>query len=560
MASGVLETELKFDIPTGARLPSLRGVGPTASVGKARRMTQTAIYYDTPDLALLEARHTLRRRTGGTDAGWHLKTPGGVGDGVLLRREFTEPAGSARGPIPASLRAQVAPIVGREILLPVCVLRTVRVRRELLAADGSVLALVEDDSVQAWRPADLRGRPAGPVVGFREVEVELVAAPQGETDVLGAVSAALLEAGLRPAKLPSKLSRALGDLGLAPGPSAAVPAEVSLEADPSGARLAVWRYAAAQVGVIQALTQDVLDDAPDAVHKMRVATRRLRATLRTIRPWLNADKTQRMRRQVRWLTRTLAGARDGEVVRERLLCELDELPRRDVRGGVRRRLRRELDATHRQAHALVVEALHGPRLERLVSGLVEFVLDLPWRPKQRRDLHELLQSATRRVELRAQRADSADTAAEREFELHEVRKKGKAARYAVEAATKWAPDPEETDGSHPAEQVVPDAPQFDPKAELAAWVDLQELLGEHQDAVVARDVLRRLAAAAHEEGVDTYSYGVLVGRETQRLADNAGRVEKALRRALGPDDRQRAGTEEAAEAQEAGDSTGSGAG
>ena len=73
----------------------------------------------------------------------------------------------------------------------------------------------------------------------------------------------------------------------------------------------------------------------------------------------------------------------------------------------------------------------------------------------------------------------------------------------------------------------------DPKEALAAWVDLQELLGDHQDAVVARAELRRIAAAARAAGEDTYSYGVLIGRETQRLVDNTARVEAALARALG---------------------------
>ena len=529
-----METELKFDIPADARLPRLAGVGPIASVGAARRMTQTAIYHDTPDLALLAAKCTLRRRTGGTDAGWHLKTPGKTPggpspDGALQRREFHEPAGGKRSQVPTLLRAEVADIVGRELLMPVCVLRTVRVRRELLDADGGVLALVEDDSVQAWRPG-----AEAEVVAWREVEVELVGRSPAARGALPAIVEAFERSGLRPGESPSKLARALADLGLEPGLSAAVPADVSIEADVTGSRLAVWRYAAAQVGVIQALTDDVRDDAPDAVHKMRVATRRLRATLRTIRPWLDKEQTQRVRTQVRWLTRTLAGARDGEVVRERILAELDDLPRGDVHGGIRRRLHRELDRAHARAHAHVVVALAGARYERLLSGLVEFLLHLPWKERSRRTLSDLLLAATRRVESRAHLADEAETPAAREHELHEVRKKGKAARYAVEAATKFADAVQDDPGAECDDTAPDEAPiRADPKEALAAWVDLQELLGDHQDAVVARAELRRIAAAVRAAGEDTYSYGVLIGRETQRLVDNTARVEAALARALG---------------------------
>ncbi|NYE00321.1 CHAD domain-containing protein [Kineosphaera limosa] len=561
MTGAALETELKFELSRDDRLPRLAGLGPITTVGPARRMVQTAVYHDTPDLALLAAKHTLRRRTGGTDAGWHLKAPGGQSDdGAWRRTEYTAPLGSARSFVPASLREVIAPIIGREVLLPVCVLRTVRVRRELLDADGARIGLLEDDTVEAWRP----GRAGSELrITWREVEVEIVtaepavaiSAPEAEaasSSVVAAVLAGFETIGVAPSRAPSKLARALESLGLQPGPSVAVPEDVSIAADVTGARLAVWRYAAAQLGVIQALTGAVRDDAPDAVHKMRVATRRLRATLRTIRPWLDAEQTQAMRRQVRWLTRTLGGARDGEVVRERILGELDELPRRDVRGPIRNRLRRELNSTHAQAHERAVAALDSPRYERLLANIADFLLALPWRKRRRRSLHDLLLAATHRVQKRAVLADEADTPAEREFELHEVRKKGKAARYAVEAATKFAPEPHElgdaaegaADDAEEAEAAARDSAgaegeesagrqPLDPAQELAAWVDLQELLGDHQDAVVARETLRRIAAQARAAGEDTYSYGVLVGRETQRLADNASKIEKALARALG---------------------------
>lgn len=529
MSQGVVETELKFEVPpgkVGAPLPPLRGIGAgqgrVVGVGPARRMTQTATYYDTPDLALLAAKHTLRRRTGGADAGWHLKTPGGGESvaGAPARREFHEPLGPARSGPPVALRERVADIVGREVLLPVAVLRTVRIRRELLDADGRVLALVEDDSVQAWRPEAADSAESASIVAWREVEVELV---DGDGGDLAAIAAAFESAGFTLSRAPSKLSRALEGLGLTPGANAAVPADVL--ADPTGERLAVWRYLAAQVGVLQALEAQVVRDEPDAVHKTRVATRRLRATLRTIRPWLDTAQSQAMRLQVRWLTRVLAPARDGEVVRERLLAALDELPRADVRGPIRRRMTRSLDAAHAQAHARGAAAMESPRFARLIGGLLDLLLDLPWNtsPEDAQSIQRLLEGSRRRVRKRALRADDAADAAEREFQLHEVRKKAKAARYAVEASQQdgiLAQSSGMTKGEAAA------------AADLDSWVDLQELLGDHQDAVVAREVLRRLAREARAAGEDTYTYGVLVGRETQRIADGDARMEGALEEAL----------------------------
>ncbi|WP_242418751.1 CYTH domain-containing protein, partial [Frankia sp. CpI1-P] len=40
-----------------------------------RTVTLDAVYYDSDDLRLARNQITLRRRTGGHDAGWHLKLP-----------------------------------------------------------------------------------------------------------------------------------------------------------------------------------------------------------------------------------------------------------------------------------------------------------------------------------------------------------------------------------------------------------------------------------------------------------------------------------------------------
>ncbi|EHN71916.1 hypothetical protein SMCF_8667, partial [Streptomyces coelicoflavus ZG0656] len=42
---------------------------------------------------------------------------------------------------------------------------------------------------------------------------------------------------------------------------------------------------------------------------------------------------------------------------------------------------------------------------------------------------------------------------------------------------------------------------------------VQQLLGEHQDAVVAQDTLRGLAVAAHGAGESAFTWGLLHGRE-----------------------------------------------
>src|SRR4051794_21217840 len=131
------ETERKYDVPAGFELPSL--------VGAAEPETHEldATYYDTPDLRLARNRRTLRRRTGGTDAGWHLKTPG---DGAS-RTEHRLPLDGDG--VPDALQAEVRAIIGRSPLHRVAGLRPRRIETPLRDQDGRILALIAQDQVTA---------------------------------------------------------------------------------------------------------------------------------------------------------------------------------------------------------------------------------------------------------------------------------------------------------------------------------------------------------------------------------------------------------------------------
>ena len=65
----------------------------------------SATYYDTADLRLLRSRMTLRRRRGGSDAGWHLKLPAGADS----RDEVRHPLGRYRKPPPRWSRSAAPP-------------------------------------------------------------------------------------------------------------------------------------------------------------------------------------------------------------------------------------------------------------------------------------------------------------------------------------------------------------------------------------------------------------------------------------------------------------------
>ncbi len=203
MATEHTEIERKFDVEETFALPDLTGVPGVASVGDPVVHELAATYHDTADLRLARARITLRRRTGGTDQGWHLKLPAAAG----ARRELQSPLGRAVKAPPRAVLAPVLGVVRRAPAGPVATLQTRRTLRTLLAEDGRVLAEVADDQVTGTALPAAAGETAV-VTTWREVEVELV---DGDEELLGAVGAELVVSGARPSASAAKLTRVLAE-------------------------------------------------------------------------------------------------------------------------------------------------------------------------------------------------------------------------------------------------------------------------------------------------------------------------------------------------------------
>jgi hypothetical protein len=213
-AGGFIETERKYDAEAGFVLPDLAGLDGVAAVTRPQTYRLRAVYFDTVDFRLAKAKITLRRRTGGTDAGWHLKLPAGVDS----RREVHAPLGRGAGSVPARLAELVAGPGGGQPLRPIALLATTRRLRRLASGDGEVLAEVADDLVAGSLPASAAVGPgtSGPgasgmpewreVSRWREIEIELVTGPR---ELLDSAGEALRHAGAAPSAAASKLSRLL---------------------------------------------------------------------------------------------------------------------------------------------------------------------------------------------------------------------------------------------------------------------------------------------------------------------------------------------------------------
>lgn len=210
MADSKREIERKYESEDSG-LPDLTGVAGVAAVADKGVAHLDATYYDTVDERLAESSVTLRRRTGGSDAGWHLKFP--VAPGV--RDELHAPLSDT---LPDDLAGLVRSRVRGSELLPVVRLRTDRDVRHLLDADGGLLAEVAVDAVHAERLT-----PGGGETQWTEIEVEL--ADGGDPALLDKVEKRLRKAGVRPSASASKLARALA--GTEPPRSARPPPPAS---------------------------------------------------------------------------------------------------------------------------------------------------------------------------------------------------------------------------------------------------------------------------------------------------------------------------------------------
>ncbi|MFF1301744.1 CHAD domain-containing protein [Streptomyces sp. NPDC058307] len=479
MADTKREIERKYESEDSG-LPDLTGVAGVETVVDKGVARLDATYYDTPDERLMASSITLRRRTGGSDAGWHLKFP--VSPGV--RDEIRAPLSDT---LPDELAALVRSRVRDVELLPVVRLRSERDVRHLLDADGELLAEVSVDAVHAERLSGGVG-----TAQWTEIEVEL--ADGGDPVFLDKVDKRLRKAGVRPSGSSSKLARALAETA---------PAKKSpVTADPVTAGDHVLAYVRAQRDVIVGLDPAVRQGVEDSVHGLRVATRRLRSTLTSYGKVLDRTVTDPIGDELKWLAGELGVDRDREVLAERLSASLDEVPATLVSGPVAERLSAWSAGKRGGVSPRLVGVLDSRRHLALLDSLDALIADPPLRKaagkKPHKVIAEVVRKEFRKVSGLVGQALELEPGTDRDLAIHEARKKTKRTRYAAEAAGPALGKPAKT--------------------MVKSMKALQNLLGEHQDSVMARQTLRELSAVAHAAGESAFTYGLLYGREERRAA------------------------------------------
>lgn len=508
MAVEHLEIERKYDVEEAFALPELTGLPEVAEVRAPVEHLLEAAYYDTADLRLSRARVTLRRRTGGTDAGWHVKLPAVAGS----RRELHSPVGRAAKTPPKAVLEPVLGIVRRAPATQVALLRTRRLVTELVDAEGRVLAEVADDHVTGTalpaEPGD-----AAVVTTWREVEVELV---DGDEELLAAVAERLLDAGARPATAASKLSRVLADrLTALTGPPPVRAAEpAGGKKGKKGKKGKRGHTSTAPAGEVVRAALDLqvqaLQDAdlmvrtgqPDGVHQVRVACRRLRSTLAAFRPVLDRAQTDPLRQELAEVGSALSPARDAEVALAHLRALVDEQPPELVVGPVAARLQQAAVKDEQAGDAGARKLLSSPAYLQLRDDLAALVAEPPLTEDAARPADEVLREVLARTARRLRRSVEAAQDSDDPEALHDVRKAAKRLRYTADAA-------------------VPVLGR--PVAELvSALKGVQTVLGDRQDTFVTRPLCRQMGLQAAAAGENAWTWGRLHALEEAR-SDQAER-------------------------------------
>jgi CHAD domain-containing protein len=465
------EQEDKFEVDSDWVMPQLTDLLQDGGRldQEVRKLDNT--YFDTPGAGLRLFGITLRRRVGGSETGWQLKVPNGT-----ARTELQ--SGSRAKTLPSALADGVEGLLAGENLDPVATIVTTRTAYRLVNAHGDLVLEIADDQVES-------GPPDGESMlrSWREVEVEL--GPAGKKRDLKRARKLLQDAGASPSTSRTKLDRALAPV-LVEGEALAV------EAGTVGALVAV--YLAAQCDVLASNDVGMRTGTP-AVHKTRVAARRVRSTLRIFDEVFDAEPAEELDNELQWYADILGQVRDRDILSGRLVKQIPELPPEQLRGPVEAEVTKTLDAEREVAVHRLDRAMRTARYKHLMQLLRAWRAAPPLTDTASEPGVAAIQYVQKAKEKAEKRLRNVDDDIE---QLHRARKAFKRARYAAELA-------------EPADSQM--------KGVARGAEEMQTLLGEHQDAIVAANFLTKMSADGEVEAGSLFTYGILIANELNRATN-----------------------------------------
>jgi len=461
-----IEAEWQFDANDLAPIESwLDGYHESTNLGVVReaQVEHLDTYYDTADWRVHRAGYALRLRRRNDAAELTLKSLTSQSAAFAARRELTEALASSEDPtsehVGGPVRERVRALRGRAALIPLFSAITRRQIYGIWAAEQRQGEVALDHTTFIGETFDDQSQ-------LLRVEIE---SANDETELLEPFVAALCTAvPLEPATS-SKYETGLARNSLTPiGPPSLVGRTFDRDA-PIGevAYATLWRQ------LVEQLRNEPgarLGDDIEALHDMRVAVRRLRAALSLFKPFLPPEILVK-REDLRWLARTLGNVRDLDVQIVAFSGWSDRLDASDAAD-----LQPLLDEVRRRrtvAREQMLAALDSERYEHFITSFTELLAQPIDATNACAALDVAPDLILRRQRRFARRAAKIKRHASPEA-IHAVRIEAKRLRYALEFFKPLY-------GKGAA-------------AYIRRLVEVQDLLGAHQDAVVAVDQLRGLAS------------------------------------------------------------------
>jgi CHAD domain-containing protein len=477
--------------------------------GATKELTDT--YYDAEDWRLYRAGYALRVRRDSESAEATMKSLAPAEGALRRRREISEPLKGGvetlqgiPGPVGESLRR----LASTADLLP---LFEVRTRRRIFAlrpetpstGDASGEIEPEDGSGNVSRreaeqdatvaeialdESEISGN-GGATTHLSRVEVELgsdAAIHDGVGDFVDMLRDAL---GLRPTEA-SKFRTGLSAAGLSPAAAPDLgPTEIDASMSAGEVAFAILRRHFAAMLAHEPGVR--LGEEPEDLHDMRVATRRLRAALKLYADAL-PKRAERYERDLRWVAGALGEVRDRDVHLERLSEEVSR------NGEILEEVVALLEERRVGARQRMLEALDSNRYERLLASFSGTLR----RGRSPAPTGPILEAAPDLVRdrykkvLKAANTLTEDSSPE---DFHDLRKKGKRLRYALEPL-----------------QGIYGKP---PKKMVKLLETIQDDLGDHQDLIVAAEVMEELGVAGDLPPRAVFSMGSMAGRFVRDAAE-----------------------------------------
>ncbi|MGB3633915.1 MAG: CHAD domain-containing protein [Rubrobacteraceae bacterium] len=466
------EIEWQFDAfdvrPVSRWLEGGACKNPSISIGETREISDT--YLDTGDWRIYLAGYALRiRHTKGkskAEATMKLLASKTDAPGLRSRREISETLDSAE---PEALKTSSGPVgkrvkslIGPKALRPLFEVETSRSTYGLNLDSSEVGEIALDETAI---PLENDAKPAR----IRRVEVEVEPEEVSRLELF--VERLRDECRLSPA-IASKYESGLFARELTPPKSPEFGPTV-VDGPLSTGELA-FRVLRKQFGVFLAHEPGTrIGEDPEELHDMRVATRRMRAAMKIFEKAVPV-RTQKFRSELKWVAGALGEVRDLDVQLERLdLWVSDaELQDREPLEALRAVLERQREKYRRA----MLRTLNSRRYAQLVESFGEFLRCGPSRRTQasRQPILDAGPDLVRKPHRKVRKLGDQLTKESSGEKYHELRKKGKRLRYALEFVSDIYRDP--------AKDLV------------KSLKKLQDVLGEHQDAEVAASRLRELSA------------------------------------------------------------------